>query len=84
MAEGSTLAKPSIPGRPPRVEKPKEKSTNVRIAWARSLSNEEIGELLQMKLLESRATRRTKVSLLNELVHEIKFRLTPKKRDADG
>lgn len=56
----------------------KKKPANVRIIWARSLSNEDISDLLQMKLLESRAERGTQVSLLNELVHEIKFRLNPK------
>jgi hypothetical protein len=68
--------------RPPKGEK----GTNVRIAWARSLSNDDIGELLQMKLLEARAGRKTRVVLLNELVHEIKFRLSsPKKRgDAES
>jgi len=54
------------------------KPGNVRITWARGLSNQEISDLLQMKLLETRAERGTQVSLLNELVHEIKFRLAPK------
>jgi len=54
------------------------KPTNVRITWARNLKDMDIVDLLQMKLLESRAVRGTQVSLLNELVHEIKFRLTPK------
>jgi hypothetical protein len=53
------------------------KPTNVRITWARNLKDMDIVDLLQMKLLESRAVRGTQVSLLNELVHEIKFRLTP-------
>lgn len=51
------------------------KPNNTRIVWARGLSNQDIADLLQMKLLESRASRGTQVSLLNELVHEIKFRL---------
>ena len=58
--------------------KDRPKSSNVRITWARGLSNQEIADLLQMKLLESRAIRGTECNLLNELVHEIKFRLTPK------
>lgn len=53
---------------------PKEKG-NTRIVWARALSDQEIVGLLQMKLLESRARRGTRVGLLNELVHEIKHRL---------
>jgi len=59
---------------------PREKTnpSNVRITWARGLSNQDISDLLQMKLLESRAERGCRVALLNELVHEIKFRLGPK------
>lgn len=47
-----------------------------RIKWARGLSNIQICDFLQGKLLESRATRGTEVPLLNELVHEIKHRLS--------
>ena len=59
---------------------PREKAnpSNVRISWARGLSNQDISDLLQMKLLESRADRGSQVFLLNELVHEIKFRIAPK------
>lgn len=65
----------------PRSGEPKP--SNRRIVWARGLSDKEIGDLLQMKLLESRAARRTEVPLLNELVHEIKHRISGSKRDAD-
>lgn len=50
--------------------------SQVRIKWARGLSNDDICDYLQGKLLESRADRATTVPLLNELVHEIKHRLT--------
>ena len=53
-------------------------SSNRRIAWARGLSDQDIADLIQMKLLEARADRVSQVSLLNELAHEIKFRLAPK------
>jgi hypothetical protein len=59
-----------------------KKPNNTRIVWARSLSNGAITELLQMKLLESRAGRGTHVELLNELVHEIKYRLSGGKQNA--
>ena len=63
---------------------PREKPnpSNVRITWARGLSNQEVSDLLQMKLLESRAERSAHVSLLNELVHEIKYRLVSKGRQS--
>ena len=38
----------------------------------------------RVKLLESRATRETHVSLLNELVHEVKHRLDPRRKAADA
>ena len=47
-----------------------------RIIWARGLSNDKICDYLQGKLLESRADRSTQTLLLNELVHEIKHRLS--------
>ena len=50
--------------------------SQVRIKWARGLSNDDICDYLQGKLLESRADRATSVPLLNELVHEIKHRLS--------
>ena len=50
--------------------------TQTRIKWARGLSNDDICDFLQGKLLESRADRNTTVPLLNELVHEIKHRLS--------
>lgn len=62
----------------------KTKPSNVRITWARGLSNQDISDLLQMKLLESRAERGCRVALLNELVHEIKFRLAPKRKNDDA
>ena len=74
----------------PRGVRPSEKrndKNNTRIVWARGLSNDEIAGLLQMKLLESRVRRGTRVTLLNELVHEIKFRLggdKRKKQDAEA
>jgi len=75
----------------PRVARPsadrggeKNEKNNTRIAWARGLTDEEIVGLLQMKLLESRARRATRVGLLNELVHEIKFRLVGKMRSRQG
>jgi hypothetical protein len=66
------------------VDPKKDKKGNVRITWARSLSDRDIANLLQMKLLESRATRETHVSLLNELVHEVKHRLDPRRKAADA
>ena len=66
--------------RTPEKQKPKE---NTRVTWARSLTNGDIASLLQMKLLESRVMRKTKVVLLNELVHEIKYRLSPPKKGRD-
>jgi hypothetical protein len=62
----------------------KDKKSNVRILWARSLSDRDIAGLLQMKLLEARVTRGTHVELLNELVHEIKHRLDPRRRGPDA
>lgn len=49
--------------------------TQTRITWARGMSNDDICDFLQGKLLESRADRGSTVPLLNELVHEIKHRL---------
>ena len=49
---------------------------SVRIKWARTMTNEQICEFLQGKLLEARASRETTVQVLSELVHEIKHRLT--------
>jgi len=40
------------------------------------MSNDEICEFLQGKLLEARADRGCFVPLLNELVHEVKHRLS--------
>lgn len=59
-----------------------------RIEWARGLTNDEMADFLQGKLLEARADRSSTVPLLTELVHEIKHRLsvtsyTPKKRNYD-
>lgn len=70
----------------PRPEKGKEEKEkgNIRITWARGLSDQEIVGLLQMKLLESRARRGTRVGLLNELVHEIKHRLEKGSRRFEG
>ena len=56
-----------------------EEHKKTRITWARGLTNYEIGGLLQMKLLESRASGGTEVNLINELVHEIKKRLVIRK-----
>ncbi len=50
--------------------------TQTRIKWARGMSNDDICDFLQGKLLESRADRGVYVPLLNELVHEIKHRLS--------
>lgn len=50
--------------------------SQTRIKWARGLSNDEVCDFLQGKLLESRADRTTTVPLLVELVHEIKHRLS--------
>lgn len=50
--------------------------TQTRIRWARGLSNDDMCDFLQGKLLESRADRQSSVALLNELVHEIKHRLS--------
>ncbi len=50
-------------------------ATQTRITWARGMSNDDICDFLQGKLLESRADRGSTVPLLNELVHEIKHRL---------
>jgi len=49
-----------------------------RIAWARSLSNTEVCSILQNKLLEVRSTspRKHEVSMIEELVHEIKHRIS--------
>ena len=49
--------------------------TQTRIKWARGLSNDDVCDFLQGKLLEARADRMSSVPLLNELVHEIKHRL---------
>jgi hypothetical protein len=46
-----------------------------RIAWARGMENEEIATVLQNELMKARAENSTSVSLLMELVHEIKHRL---------
>ena len=54
----------------------KTSPTQTRIKWARGLSNDDICDFLQGKLLESRAERESRVPLLNELVHEIKHRLS--------
>lgn len=56
--------------------------TQTRIKWARGLSNDDICDYLQGKLLESRADRNTTVPLLNELVHEIKHRLSVSNYDS--
>jgi len=57
----------------------REKSQQkTRIAWARSLTNNEICSVLQNKLLESRASypRKYEIYLIEELAHEIKHRLS--------
>lgn len=66
------------------AELKKDKKVNVRITWARSLSDRDIVSLLQMKLLEARADRGTHVPLLSELVHEIKHRIDPRRRSTDA
>jgi len=58
--------------------------TQTRIKWARGLSNDDVCDFLQGKLLESRADRQSSVSLLNELVHEIKHRLSVTDYDFRG
>lgn len=47
-----------------------------RIQWARGMTNDEIADFLQGKLMEARASRDSCVPLLQELVHEIKHRLS--------
>lgn len=69
-----TTKRKAVRPAPGRDKDPKDKG-NTRIVWARGLTDQEIVGLLQMKLLESRARRGTRVGLLNELVHEIKHRL---------
>jgi len=69
----SVRPQPQVTTRPDRDKDSKDRG-NIRITWARGLSDQEIVGLLQMKLLESRARRVTRVGLLNELVHEIKHR----------
>jgi hypothetical protein len=57
-------------------ERTRPSPTQTRIKWARGMSNDDICDFLQGKLLESRAERGSSVALLNELVHEIKHRLS--------
>ena len=77
---GPRVAHPSSGRSSEKSDKDKDKN-NTRIVWARGLSDADIAGLLQMKLLESRVRRGTRVALLNELVHEIKYRLMGKKRE---
>lgn len=50
---------------------------STRIEWARSLTNEQMEALLQEALLKARAAtpREYTVTLLEEIVHELKSRL---------
>jgi len=50
-----------------------------RIEWARSLTNEEICVIIQSALHESRSAKESRISLLNELAHEIRYRLSKSK-----
>lgn len=55
-----------------------KKNTSTRIEWARSLSNDQMDAVLQDALLKTRSTipRVHDVILLEEVVHEIKSRLS--------
>lgn len=64
--------------------KRKEQHSSKRIRWAQGLSNLQICDILQEKLMTSRAQNGMEVSLLNELAHEIKFRLTNTKWTPKG
>jgi hypothetical protein len=66
------LTKEKDPKRPSQID--------VRIAWARELPNESIVEILNAALMTSRAERSATVRIVNELAHEIKFRLMHGKR----
>ena len=61
-----------------------------RIDWARGLSNEGICIILQSELHEARSAKRSSTKILNELVHEIRHRLSvsdyepDQNRDKDG
>jgi len=58
---------------------PDDDPTKRRIDWARSLTNEEICVIIQSALHESRSAKESRVSLLNELAHEIRHRLSKSK-----
>jgi len=62
---------------PPPNKKESKKKTSKRIEWARSLSNDQMDAVLQDALLKTRAMapRTYDVTLLEEVVHEIKSRL---------
>ena len=59
-------------------KKPKKPRKTVNIQFARSLSSKELCALLQEKLVLARGQdpQLSEVSLMTEIVHDIKFRLT--------
>lgn len=69
---------PQVRRRPSSKESKRGEATAfARIEWARALSNEQMDALLQEALLKTRATspRTHEVTLLEEVVHELKSRL---------
>jgi hypothetical protein len=52
-----------------------ERHHETRIEWARGLSNDTIAEILNAALMTARAERGASITVVNELAHEIKFRL---------
>jgi hypothetical protein len=58
------------------VGDPKVDQRTRRIQWARGMTNDEIADLLQAKLMEARADKASVAPILLELVHEIKHRLS--------
>lgn len=65
---------------------PKVDQRTRRIQWARGMTNDEIADVLQAKLMEARAEKASTAPILLELIHEIKHRLsvtnyTPRTQD---
>lgn len=56
--------------------RPRLSAHDRRIQWAQGMTNKEICDHLQGKLLEARAIQQTTTSLLTELVHEMKYRIS--------
>lgn len=52
-----------------------KKKLDQKVLFARSLSSEQLTAVLQNELMKSREQRLPTVTLLNEIVHDLKFRL---------